>query len=72
MSNAYKIFGPDLAGIREKTLRKKPERLLTDYVDIPMEIKIYLKGITLTGDVLFVNKIPFIVTFGRDIGLHNS
>ena len=28
-----------------------------------------LKKITLTGDVMFVNKLPFFVTFGRDIGL---
>ena len=68
MSNTYKIFGPDLAEINGKTMKKKPQRVVTDYVDIPIEIKMHLQKITLTGNVMFVNKIPFLVSFKRDIG----
>ena len=28
-----------------------------------------MSRITLTGDVMFVNKLPFFVAYGRDIGL---
>ena len=33
--NAHNIYGPDLASIRGKTVRQKPERVITDYVEIP-------------------------------------
>ncbi len=35
--NAHRIFGPDLAYIRGKTVRHKPERVVTDYADIPRD-----------------------------------
>ncbi len=38
ITNACAIFGPDLANIRGKTVRRKPERVRTDYVDIPHAI----------------------------------
>ena len=31
----HRVFGPDLASIRGKTVRCKPTRVITDYVDIP-------------------------------------
>jgi len=36
--HANKIFGPDLANIRGKTVRLKPEHVQTEYVDIPRVI----------------------------------
>jgi hypothetical protein len=32
--NAHNIYGPDLPSIRGKTVRQKPERVITDYVEI--------------------------------------
>ena len=69
VTNVCKIFGPELAGVRGKTMQKKPKRVITDYVDIPMEIRKILNRITLTGDVMSVNKLPFFATNGEDIGL---
>jgi hypothetical protein len=34
VKNAHQIFGPDLAGIRGRTVRRPPESVTTDYVDI--------------------------------------
>ena len=34
--NAYKIFGPDLAGVRFKTICKDPTRIQPEYAKIPM------------------------------------
>ena len=35
VSNARTIFGPDLASIRGKTVRRAPEPVVTDYVAVP-------------------------------------
>ena len=43
--------------------------VVTYYIEIPPEIKIHLKKITLTEDAMFANKLPFFVNFERDIGL---
>ena len=69
VTNAYKIIVTDLEGMRCKTVRKKPERVVTDDMEIPMKIKMHLSRFTLTGNVMFMNKLPFFMTFGRDIGL---
>ena len=40
-----------------------------EYVEIPREMIEQNKMVTLTVDMIFVNGIPFIVTYGRGIGL---
>ena len=69
VTNAFKIFGPTVAGVRGKMVRRKLERVVMDYVEIPLEIMRHLSWIILTGDVMFVNKLTFFVTYGGDIGL---
>ena len=51
VKNANKIFGPDLATIRGKTVRRKPTRVVTDYVDIPKPIIDVNKRITLAATI---------------------
>ena len=41
----------------------------TDYVQIPKEFMTTQKCVTLTVDVMFVNNLAFVITFGRGIGL---
>jgi hypothetical protein len=62
---AYKIWGPSVAALKEKTVRKKPEPIKTDIVSIPKEIRKLQKEVTLTIDIFFVNKIPFFVTLSQ-------
>ena len=69
VSNAHAIFGPDLASIRGKTVRCKPARVVTDYVDIPRYIFDIHKQVTLTADIMFVNSVPFLVSASRNINL---
>ena len=61
--NAYKIFGPDLAGLRGKTVRRDMTRICPKYVEIMQEM------VSLTTDIMFVNQIPFVITYGRGVGL---
>jgi hypothetical protein len=53
--NANDIFGPDLAGVRGRTVRRPPEAAITDYVQLPRYILERFRVVVLTADVMFVN-----------------
>ena len=38
---------------------------MSDYVVIPEEIKEKMKTVEVTVDVMFVNKIPFVISLGN-------
>jgi hypothetical protein len=69
IKHADTLFGPDLATIRGKTVRCKPTRVVTDYVDIPRALVDINKQVTLAVDVMFVNLVPFLVSVSRTINL---
>ncbi len=62
---AYKIWGPSVAALKGKTVRKKPEPVKTETVHIPKEICKLHKEVTLMIDIFFVNSIPFFVTLSQ-------
>jgi hypothetical protein len=67
--NANQIFGLDLANLRGKTTRTKPEHVRVDYEEIPRDFIEMHKYVTLVADMLFVNGLPFLVTSLRGISL---
>ncbi len=67
--NANQIFGPDLAGVRGQTVRRPPESVMTNYVQIPWAILEQHWVVTLTVDVMFVNGVSFLVSASRGISL---
>jgi hypothetical protein len=67
VKNAHQIFGPDLAGIRGRTVRRPPESVTTDYVQIPRAILKQHQLVTLVVDVMFVNRVPFLVSVARGL-----
>ena len=67
VTNARTIFGPNRAGLRGKTVRQRPERVIPEYLGIPKDFYQLHNFVTLTADVMFVNGIAFFSTFGRDI-----
>ena len=62
VSNAYKFFGPDLAGKGEMP-SEKTGRVITDYIEIPQDLLKKMHAIMLAVDLMFVNQVSFFVTF---------
>jgi hypothetical protein len=69
MKNANLIFGPDLAGVRGRTVRRPPEAIRTDFVHIPRIFLDRHRVVVLTADVMFVNGVPFLVSLARGLNL---
>ena len=69
VTNAHHIFGPDLAGVRGRTVRRPPESVTINYVQIPRAILEQHQLVTLAVDVMFVNGVPFLVSVARGLNL---
>jgi hypothetical protein len=64
---AEHIFGPDLGAIKGKTVRLAPRKVRIPSVVIPNEVLRRYRKITLCGDLMFVNRVPFFITISRNI-----
>ena len=67
VSRAENIYGKDIHDLKVKTTRTKPKPVVIDYMVMPKNILENSKNITLSIDIMFVNKIPFVTTIGRHI-----
>ena len=64
---AQKIWGTNIAALKGKTARAKPVMVKTDIIQIPVQIRSLHRIVTLLIDIVFVNKIPFLITLSRSI-----
>ncbi len=69
VQNARRIFGPNLARVRGRTVRQPPDSVTTNYVQIPRALLERHQRVTLAVDVMFVNGIPFLVSVARGLNL---
>ncbi len=69
VDNANQIFGPDVANLRGKTTRTKPDCIRVKYVQIPWDFVQLHKYVTLVADVVFVNGLSFLVTSLQGLSL---
>ncbi len=69
VTNAHQIFGPDLAGVRGRTVRRPPKSVIIDYVQIPRVFLEQHQLVTLAVDVMFVNGVPLLVSVARGLNL---
>jgi hypothetical protein len=67
VTNARKIFGPDLASVHGKTVHWTPAPVVGDYVAIPREIVEANAAVTLAADVFFVDGTAFLMTVSRKV-----
>jgi hypothetical protein len=70
--NAEKIFGPDIGSLKGKTVRSSGDHVQTEVSDMDSTIMNRYRNVTLAGDIMFVNKIPFFVTISRAIKFSTS
>ena len=71
-ANATTIFGPNRNVLRGKAVRRRPERVEADFIQIPRDYYVLHKFVTLTADLMFVSGIPFLVTLSRGIRLYTA
>jgi hypothetical protein len=69
VDNATQSFGPDVANLRGKMTRTKPDRVRVEYLQIPWDFVQLHKYVTLVADVMFVNGMSFLVTSLRGLSL---
>jgi hypothetical protein len=60
ITNACSIFGPSIAGVRGKTIRRKPEQVEAEPGHIPDDFHRLHRFVMITADVMFVNSIAFL------------
>jgi hypothetical protein len=66
--NAHTIFGRDIGSIKGKTIRSQLKGTLAAVLDnLPKEIMQQYRNITLCIDIMFVNKIPFLMSISRNV-----
>jgi hypothetical protein len=64
---AEDILGPNLGSLKGKTVRKGGQHIDGTHAQVPREIMELHRDVTLCVDIMFVNKIPFLVTISRNI-----
>ena len=67
VARAEKIYGKDIHTLKGKTTRSKPKEVVTDYMEIPKNILENNRNITLSTDIMYFNKIPFLTTISRHV-----
>jgi hypothetical protein len=62
VTNVRAIFGPDLASIRGKTVRRTPAPVVADYMEVPQLLVQNNKVVTMSVDAFFVDGTAFLIT----------
>ena len=59
---AKHIFGHDIGSLKGKTVRRQPPRVEVEEVSLPPTIQQHYQEVTLACDIMYVNKIPFLMS----------
>jgi Reverse transcriptase (RNA-dependent DNA polymerase) len=61
------IYGPNLGSLKGKTVHRPSPHVHAGVDPVPPDILGRHRGVTLAIDIMFVNKIPFLVTLSRNL-----
>ncbi len=64
---ADNVFGPDVASLQGKMVRRKPDKFDPAFVDVPPEILACNLDVVVVVDLMFVNGLPFLVLILQNI-----
>jgi hypothetical protein len=64
---AKDIFGPSVSGLKGKTVQSTPMAVSDTYEPLPPGIVEKYQSVTLAFDLMYVNKVIFLVTFSPHI-----
>ena len=64
---ATDIFGKNLGSLKGKTVHRPNAHVQTGIAPVPHEILTRHRDVTIAIDIMFVNKIPFLITVSRNI-----
>ena len=67
VDNANELFGRDIYALKGKTVRKKPDEVTEDYIAIPKSIAKRHLELTLSIDLMFIQKQIFLVTVSQHL-----
>ena len=67
LSNETEIIGPHLPDIRGNTVKRKPNRVITNQIQTPRDFQRFQNYVTFVADVFFVYEIPFLIMLSRGI-----
>jgi hypothetical protein len=60
ITNSRSIFGPSIAGVRGKTICRKPEQVEAELGRIPDDFHRLHQFVVITADMMFVSGIAFL------------
>ena len=61
------IFGPNLGSLKGKTMRRPNPHVKMQTIGVPPDIMQIHRSVTLAIDIMFINKIPFLVTTSQHL-----
>ena len=64
---AENIYGPNINALKGKTVKRPGVQVKPEIDNVPPEILAEHKSITLEVDIMFVNKMPFLITTSRKL-----
>lgn len=67
INNAKEIYGTDIAALKGKVTRRKPEVVKTNYVKLDDDLINNHRDVTISMDILYVQKMPFLITVAKNI-----